>query len=215
MKLRLDPKSINDFTNRVRSFVNSEATPSEYDKKKDQQENEMQIHFARFMSQYYDVLREVSIPACGEDGTWEIDESMKTTAQQQVVFYTDELKFHGKGMSKSRHYAEGVNEDIKRMVRVSNKYYDVLLGGICFITCDSDDVDDVCKYAQGYGLQPYVETTQEDGYIAVVITIVPDINRDNTAPQYRKAWKERLDNVIKDGTKEENYFHHQITIKQN
>lgn len=215
MKLRLDQASIDAFSERVRSFVKSEATPSEYDKKKDdQQENEMQIHFARYMSQYYDVLREVSIPACGEDGTWEIDESMKTTAQQQVVFYTEELKFHGKGMSDSRQYADEAIEDIKRMVCVSNKYYDVLLGGICFITCEPKEADEVYTYARRMGLIADIEATQEKGYVAVVVTIVPDVNRDHTAPLYTGAWRARLDTVKRNGTEKENYFPFHIPIKE-
>lgn len=215
MKLRLDQACIDAFSERVHSFVKSEATPSEYDKKKDNQhENEMQIHFGRYMSQYYDVLREVSIPACGKDGTWEIDESMKTTAQQQVIYYIEELKFHGQGMFDARQYAEDVIDDIKRMVCVSNKYYDVLLGGICFITCESKEAEEVYDYAQQSGLIAYIDTTQEEGYVAVVVTIVPKENRDHTAPLYTGAWRARLDTVNRNGTEKENHFPFHIPIKE-
>ncbi len=213
MKIQLDKNSINEFTNRVRLFVNSEATPSEYDKKEEQQENEMQKHFSIFMSQYYDVLREVSIPACGEKGTWEIDESMRSKVQEKDVFYTDELKFHGKGMSTSRQYVTEVKDDIKRMIRVSNKYFDVVLGGICFITCDSEEAVEVCDYARQFGLLVYRESVPEEGYVAVVATIVPAVNRDHTTPLYSEAWRNRLENVIKDGTIENNYFPYHVRIK--
>lgn len=213
--MKLDSSSVDCIINRVADFVSKQANPNEY-AQGNPPEDLLQKELSAYMSRWYDVLREVNVPNCNDNSKkWEIDESMKTqTSMGDTVFIIGELKQYAEGMA-DRDFVKAAKDDIDKVKKVTNKYYDTPLGLTLFISREKNDIDEIATYAKNNGFRVTQPEVNEEGYFAIITIIEPEGNRDNTAPQYSKAWKERLDNVIKDGTKEENFFHYQITKERN
>lgn len=208
---------LNDVFQEICDFAINEATPSKYCKE-EQPEESMQIHFGKFMSQWYDVLREVEIPALckltgsGED-RWEIDESLQFPAIDKRMFYAaGELKFHGKEM-KDRDFVAEAKEDIRRMLCVAPYFFDTTMTFTLFISCDKQEIDDVHKYAkQQVKIKNIKVLDAPEGYFAIAIQIIPDSQEDSHAPFYGVHWKERYDYLVSTKQLKNNYFPKRVRL---
>lgn len=205
-KILLDSGTMKQITNHIIDYVGTTATPSEYDKS-DTPENEMQKQFSYYMHNWYDVLREVSVPSCDQrDARWEIDESLRIeTRNDGSVYITGELKLHTLKM-ENRAFVDEVIEDIYKMECVTNKYFDTPMGFTLFVTCSEEERDKVVEYAENNNKQYFIPNVYEKNYYAVIVRIVPSANNDHTAPLYAEAWKRRLDEIMAKGNENEYFF---------
>ena len=190
--------------NSICEFFSNEVTPSKY-VPADEAETKMQIHFSDYMSQWHDVLREITIPKCCDiegcgEKTWEIDESLLIP-----TYVAGELKFHGREM-KDRKFVEEAKNDIKRMRCVYEKYIDVTMTFTAFVTCDVNECDEVYQYAENlHGIIAKKINCPEKGCYAVVVRIDYNTTISPQAPKYAEHWNEWLKSV-KDNKKNDYYF---------
>ena len=195
--------------NRICEFFSNEVTPSKY-VPTEEAETKMQIHFSDYMSQWHDILREVTIPKCCDiegcgEKSWEIDESLLIPTIIGHTFYVaGELKFHGQEM-KDRKFVEEAKNDIKRMRCVYEKYIDVTMTFTAFATCDEKELDEVYQYAESLrNISAKKITCPENGYYAVVVLIDYITTISPHAPRYAEHWNDWLKSVIAD--KKKNYY---------
>lgn len=207
-KMKLDSSSVDCIINRVADFVSKQANPNEY-AQGNPPEDLLQKELSVYMSEWYDVLREINVPNCEDNSKrWEIDESMKTqTSMGDTVFIIGELKQYAEGMA-DRDFVKAAKDDIDKVKKVTNKYYDTPLGLTLFISREKNDIDEIATYAKKNNFRTNQPEVNEEGYFAIITIIEPEGNSDNHAPKYLNAWKERLDKVKKSEKTEENYFPH-------
>ena len=205
------PQSRQQIFDCICEFFTKKVTPSKY-VPTDEAETKMQIHFSDYMSQWHDILREVTIPKCCDiegcgEKTWEIDESLLIPTTIGHTFYVaGELKFHGREM-KDRKFVEEAKNDIKRMLCVYEKYIDVTMTFTAFVTCDEKEHDEVYQFAQRQnGVIAKKLTCSEDGYYAVIIRIDFDTKINPHAPLYATHWNDWLNSVRDDEKKNDYYF---------
>lgn len=190
-KRRLDTTSLMD---KICEFAEKIATPDTYANSKEP-ETEMQIHFGKYMSECWSVLREVSVPAkaeidgCGEKN-WEIDETIYVRGTLNTTFYvTGELKLHASEMS-SRNYVDDVVADVKRMKYISHEYFNVPMGFALFITCDKKECDAIVRGIRNMqDINNYI--IKENGqYYALIVEIIPSCS--SSPYDYFSHWSERM-----------------------
>lgn len=204
------PQSRQQIFDCICEFFTKKVTPSKY-VPADEAETKMQIHFSDYMSQWRDVLREVTIPKCCDiegcgEKSWEIDESLLIPTTIGHTFYVaGELKFHGQEM-KDRKFVEEAKNDIKRMRCVYEKYIDVTMTFTAFATCDEKERDEVYQYAESLrNISAKKITCPENGYYAVVVLIDYITTISPHAPRYAEHWNDWLKSVIAD-KKKDYYF---------
>lgn len=191
-KRRLDTTSLMD---KICEFAEKIATPDTYANSKEP-ETEMQIHFGKYMSECWRVLREVSVPAkaeidgCGEKN-WEIDETLYAQGVDGTTFYiTGELKLHTVRMSDTRNFVDQVVADVKRMKYISHEYFNVPMGFALFITCDKKECDAVVRKIRNMqDINNYI--IKENGqYYALIVEIIPSCS--SSLYDYSSHWSERM-----------------------
>lgn len=212
MKIKpvIAPQSRQQIFDYICEFFAKEITPSKY-APSDEAETKMQIHFSQYMSDRYDVLREVPIPKCCDiegcgEKSWEIDESLLIPTTIGHTFYVaGELKFHGREMEE-RKFVEEAKNDIKRMRCVYEKYIDVTMTFTAFVTCEEKERDEVYQYAESLrNISAKKITCPENGYYAVVVLIDYITTISPHAPRYAEHWNDWLKSVIAD-KKKDYYF---------
>lgn len=190
-KRRLDTTSLMD---KICEFAEKIATPDTYANSKEP-ETEMQIHFGKYMSECWRVLREVSVPAkaeidgCGEKN-WEIDETLYAQGIDGTTFYiTGELKLHTVRMSDTRNFVDQVVADVKRMKYISHEYFNVPMGFALFITCDKKECDAIVREIRN--MQDINHIIKENGqYYALIVEIIPSCS--SSPYDYFSHWSERM-----------------------
>lgn len=190
-KRRLDTTSLMD---KICEFAEKIATPDTYANSKEP-ETEMQIHFGKYMSECWRVLREVSVPAkaeidgCGEKN-WEIDETLYAQGVDGTTFYiTGELKLHTVRMSDTRNFVDQVVADVKRMKYISHEYFNVPMGFALFITCDKKECDAIVREIRN--MQDINHIIKENGqYYALIVEIIPSCS--SSPYDYFSHWSERM-----------------------
>lgn len=191
-KRKLDTTSLMD---KICEFAEKIATPDTYANSKEP-ETEMQIHFGKYMSECWRVLREVSVPAkaeidgCGEKN-WEIDETLYAQGVDGTTFYiTGELKLHTVRMSDTRNFVDQVVADVKRMKYISHEYFNVPMGFALFITCDKKECDAIVREIRNMqDINNHI--IKENGqYYALIVEIIPSCS--SSPYDYFSHWSERM-----------------------
>lgn len=208
-KRSFDINYLNGIFGRVCDFAKMQSRPTHYSRCKSP-EPEMQLEFSKFLSNDYDVLREVSIPAicqlksCGKD-TWELDESIRLEAINKSLFYViGELKFHGKSMV-GRDFKQETEDDFTRMFCTSRDYAEVVMAFTLFITYDEKERNELYKFANGKeGVEVVKLDTTEENYYGIAIKIFPT-NKESKYG-YSGQWNTHFQNLKTAENLKDNYF---------
>jgi len=205
-KRRLNTTSLMD---KICEFAEKIATPDTYANSKEP-ETEMQIHFGKYMSKCWSVVREVNVPAkaeidgCGE-GNWEIDETIYVEGMFNTIFYvTGELKLHTTKMCDTRNFCDEVVADVKRMKYISREYFNVPMGFALFITCDKKECDAIVRGIRNMqDINNYI--IKENGqYYALIVEIIPSCS--SSPYDYFSHWSDRMNYLKKKKLLKNNSF---------
>ena len=205
-KRRLDTTSLMD---KICEFAEKIATPYTYANSKEP-ETEMQIHFGKYMSKCWRVLREVSVPAkkeidgCGKNH-WEIDETLYVQGVDGTTFYiTGELKLHTERMSDTRNFVDQVVADVKRMKYISHEYFNVPMGFALFITCNKKECDAVKSEIRNMQDISKCIVKKNGQYYALIVEIIPSCS--SSPYDYFSHWSDRMNYLTKKNLLKNNSF---------
>ena len=190
-------------------FAEKITTPDTY-ANSNNPETEMQIHFGKYMSKCWSVLREVNVPAkaeidgCGE-GNWEIDETIYVEGIFNTIFYvTGELKLHTPKMCDTRNFCDEVVADVKRMKYISREYFNVPMGFALFITCNKKECDAVESEIRNMQDISKCIVKKNGQYYALVVEIILDTS--HSPYDFSLHWSDRMNYLKKKKLLKSNSF---------